>query len=164
MKSTRYLFFLLLLFNFLSCSGQNNPGRHPKFYGCWTGFDNYFNHCADSLNFIVTIDQLPVFLTDHLIDWKQRKLFSSCVFDSTERISIRKVIMDRVYREDVLEWIINSKTEAYGKVYVPEQLRKEMNYYFSSFPDFPFMEFSWRQLAKKRLDDIRKTKDLFKKK
>jgi len=128
---------------------------------CWTGIDGVNNWYADSLNLIQQPSQLPAFLSDYLIDWKLRYRLRGCMKEPYQMVSFRNVVLSRVYREDVLEWIISSRNADYDKLYIPKELDasiKNKSYHNGDFPDLPYMKYSWRDLAKMRLDDLRKQK------
>jgi hypothetical protein len=140
--------------------------RKDSFYGCWTGFDHAINRYVDSLNYLTDSSQLPKFLADSLIDWRQHNSFKLCLSDQNEKISTRVAILDRVYREDVLYWIIRSKNKDYDRLYNRVELEKKFNSIGVTdyvFPDFPFMKYSLRQLAKMRLDEVVKQRKLINK-
>lgn len=147
---------LIILQRALTASAQVRP---EKQIGCWYGYDGSINFYADTLNLIQKPSQLPKFLDDYLIDWKLRDNLKRCLKDPSEKISFRFVVLERVYREDVLEWIVESKDVHYDKLYVPEELKKAPNLTeYNDFPSLPFMKYSWRQLAKMRLEEMRKQK------
>lgn len=117
---------------------------------------------SDSLNFANNPSKLPTFLRNYLYDWAMNGHTQSCRFGG-EKISYRKAIISRVFREDVLGWIINSPNKEYDKRYVPmlleqERARKDV---YSTFPDIPYMEMSWRDLARMRLNELKKRKANF---
>jgi hypothetical protein len=122
------------------------------------------NYFADSLNLISRSDQLPKVLSDYLLDWKITN--GICNYVTPINLSFRKAILDRVVREDVLQWIIDSKNPAYDLLYDPVKL-KEQNELSTSklyhskeqgYCDLPFMKLSIRQLAKVRLATLRANK------
>jgi hypothetical protein len=60
--------------------------------------------------------------------------------------------MRRVYNKKALVWIIESSNPIYDKLYIPNEhkaLQEDSEYY--DFPDLPFMNKSWRELAKERM-------------
>ena len=154
----RLLLFSTLFFGASMAFSQN------KFRGCWVGFDHTINHYTDSLNYIKSRGQLPKFLADHLIDWWHHNSYRLCLANHDEIISTRVAILDRVYREDVLTWIVESKNKDYDKLYAPTELEEKYSkggLTDYSFPDFPYMKYSWRELAKRRLDQVKNAKNKF---
>jgi hypothetical protein len=115
------------------------------------------NYFADTLNLISRREQLPRVLSDYLLDWKITN--GICSYVTPINLSFRKAIIDRVVREDVLQWIIESDNPVYDSLYDPVKLKKQMAHpsgliYHPSdggFCDLPFMELSIRVLAKLRL-------------
>jgi hypothetical protein len=70
-------------------------------------------------------------------------------------------VLTRVYREDVLESIILSKDVNYDKRYNPEKLKKQLSKnIYDDFPVLPFMNYSIRNLAKIRLEELRKKRNI----
>jgi hypothetical protein len=154
------IIIILVFFYFVPrvCGAQETP-KSNNFLNSWLGFDGAMNRYADSLNLIDNRKMLPKFLEDYLLDWEWRNLWSKSFDNEGGPISYRKAIIDRVSREDVLEWIIASSNKSYDKVYEPDKLKSELapNIY-NEFPELPFMESSTRSLAKMRLDEIRSYK------
>jgi hypothetical protein len=139
--------------------GAQEPSKLSHFSSCWHGFDGAMNRYADSLNLIDTKKDLPKFLDDYLLDWEWRNLWQHSVDSKGGAISYRKLIIDRVSREDVLTWIISSNNKNYDKVYKPEELERQLEpNIYNEFPDLPFMKYSIRSLAKMRLDEIKNHK------
>ena len=117
---------------------------------CWVGFDHTINLYTDSLNYIKSGDQLPKFLADHLMDWWHHNSYRLCLANHDEIISTRVAILDRVYREDVLSWIIESNNKGYDQLYSPKELEEKWSkggLTDYSFPDFPYMKYSWRGVS-----------------
>ena len=122
------------------------------------GVDAAISRYADSLNLIQGAKQLPHFLNDYLLDWEWRGLWRDCL-SNDGYVSFRKIIIDRISREDVLEWIIKMKNPKFDKLYEPSKLKAELpTNPYNDFPDLPFMSYSIRTLAKDRLEGIRKYK------
>ncbi|HEY9047596.1 MAG TPA: hypothetical protein VIN08_16935 [Ohtaekwangia sp.] len=164
MKTFRIIILLTpLLFTSRSLLAQvKEPSKRSN---CWMGFDINLNRYADSLNFITNPKQLPVFLGDYLFDWKHRDHLYPCLTDDPdELISMRKIILSRVLREDVLEWIISNKNTNYDKLYIPEEVKKLFqNDIYSVFPVIPYMKYTTRDLARIRLEEIKKLKKAIRK-
>lgn len=160
-KGNSFLILILLAWLHFDSFGQ----RREKFIGCIIGFDLVVNDYADSLNFINSSDDLPHFLNDYLIDWKRKDAIVECLADRDEGISYRRSIFARVINEKPLQWIVASKNKNYDKLYDPEKLEMEsIKSFDNDFPVLPFMQYSTRELAKKRLEELRKIKNKFKKK
>lgn len=115
------------------------------------------NHFADSINLISRPDQLPKVLSDYLLDWKITN--GICRYVTPINFSFRKAILDRVVREDVLQWIVDSKNPAYDFLYDPVKLKEQnevlttkmYHHKAQGYCDLPFMKLSIRQLARVRL-------------
>jgi len=157
-KISRILLIHVLLFSTtLMCEAQDISKNN--FANNWHGFDGAMNRYADSLNLANNKDQLPSFLNDYLLDWKWRNLWQRSLESKEGLISYRKLIIDRVCRQDVLEWIIMSKNKNYDKTYEPSKLESELEpNIYNEFPDLPFMKYSIRSLAKMRLNEIKNYK------
>jgi len=154
-RSTKLLSAIFgLLFNFVGSYAQSRGDN-----SCLTSFDGMINLLSDSLNFIQRPEQLPKFLGDHLIDWKFRNYLNMCLREQREKISIRRTVLERVYREDVLKWIISSNDKAFDKRYDPQGLEREIQKNpYNDFPVLPFMGKSIRDLARDRLEEIQEKK------
>lgn len=119
---------------------------------------------ADSLNLASTPDQLPQILSDYLLDWKITA--GICTYVSPNSLSFRKSLIERVVREDVLQWIIDSENPAYDSLYDPVKLKeqygqlKTMIYHpgEQSYCELPFMKLSIRNLARLRLATLKSNK------
>ena len=160
MKILKYtLICLLLIGSYHSKAQESETG--PRFSGCWRAIDSRINDYANALNYLRADDQLPEYLSDYLLDWRNGDRLSPCVKDRDEKLSFRRSILDRVTNEISLKRIIKSDNENYDKLYDPGKQKKEMkkssNFY--SYPELPFMDKSWRQLAKRRLEIIQELKD-----
>jgi hypothetical protein len=128
------------------------------------GFDGYLNWFADSINFASNRTELPNFLEDHLFDWRMRDVIWECQADKSEGFSARLAIFNRVVNEKALLWIIQRENSAYDKNYIPgEEERLQKPSFGQNYPDLPFMNYSTRQLAEKRLHEIRLKKKKFSK-
>ena len=150
------IFCLLLLFNLPFVTSAQ---REKREIGCWMGFDGHLNSFADSLNFISAPKNLPNFLNDYLFDWKMKDAIRECQSDKTDGFSARDAILDRVTNEKALRWIVESKNTNYDKLYNPEEEEKHHKpSYDNGYPILPFMEYSIRKLAEKRLKEIEKIK------
>jgi hypothetical protein len=148
------LLFIGTLSFFLSSNAEAQDESRPKLElcQCWTFLDFALNNDADSLNFLKSQSEMPLFLNQYNLDWIEMHLWRHCLPSYSEGLSFRKSVLDRVNRTDVLEWIITSPNPNYDKKYVPEDVEKKIgNHFDTSFPGFPYMEFSWRDLARKRL-------------
>lgn len=153
---TQILLIFICLFS-TKCRSQEKLASDVSL-NCLMGVDAALNRYVDSLNLISSPKDLPHFLDDYLLDWEWRNLWQDCL-NKDGHISFRKVIIDRVAREDVLEWIIDQSNPGFDKVYVPNKLKSELNLnIYNEFPSLPFMEYSFRKLAKLRLEEIRKYK------
>ena len=89
------------------------------------GIEAALNRYVDSLILITNPQQLPHFLSDHLLDWEWRDLWPDCL-GKEGYVSFRKIIIDRVSREDVLEWIIKKSNVSLDKLYDPIILKSEL--------------------------------------
>jgi hypothetical protein len=145
-----------------SVMGQKNLSVSPKNdVSEIIGSIEFLNLFADSLNLISSPDQLPKILSDYLLDWKLGNRFSNHMIRAN--FSFRKSLIDRVTREDVLEWIVKSKNPCYDSLYDPEKLKavqKPTNtliYHPEEFIfcELPFMKRSTRDLTKLRLSKLR---------
>lgn len=167
MVRQRLLFCLLWLTILMNSPFSASAQREKREVGCWMGFDGNLNWYADSLNFITNAKDLPNFLNDYLFDWKMKNAIWECQSDKTEGFSTRLAILDRVVNEKALKWIVESKNVNYDKLYVPEEEEKQRRTagfdVDDGYPILPFMKYSTRQLAQKRLEEIEKIKQKFKK-
>jgi hypothetical protein len=133
-------------------------------YGWWTSTDAKINMFADSLNFWSTRTKLPGFLSDDLLDLSLKIVTSGD--QKSELISIRKAIFDRVINENILEEICRSSNLDYDKLYNPKELLKNVkpSVHGPVYPELPYMKYSTRELAERRLRELRKIKERFNKK
>jgi len=155
---------IIILFCIIANSFAQRPlSVERENHGCWTSADRMINWHVDSLNFWSSRGGLPEFLFDESFDWGRQIV--RC-FKEPELISFRKVIFDRVVNEKALRAIIKSKDKRLDELYNPEKWRQEMDkrepsMYVPSFPDLPYMKYSTRQLAERRLKELRDIKKRF---
>jgi hypothetical protein len=151
---------LILLIGSLQSFAQKDiePDKHALELLIATQAINYF---ADSLNLSKGPNQLPHILADFLLDWKITNGF--CDYVTPINLSFRKAIIDRVVREEVLQWIIDAKNPAYDSLYDPVKLKlhnrlsKTLIYHpmEERYCELPFMKLSIRDLARVRLATLR---------
>jgi hypothetical protein len=153
----------LLLFTNCQASAQENMQPDNRAIELLVAYQS-INYFADSLNLISHPDQLPNILSDYLLDWRITN--GVCTYVTPINLSFRKAIFDRVFREDVLQWIIESKNPTYDLLYDPKKL-KEQNEHSATmiyhqkeigYCQLPFMSFSIRDLARARLAAMRANK------
>jgi hypothetical protein len=159
---TNLILIPILLMCSLAVVAQTETKINKKLRSCWEMHDRSINKYADSLNFLGSGKPLPSYLDDYLMDWRLKDSMYPCLKNNDERISFRKSIIDRVINEDALVLIVNSINNSYDRRYDPEKLRKERNSHSESFPEIKYMDKSWRDLAKKRLVEIKEQRDRFK--
>ncbi|HCW09250.1 MAG TPA: hypothetical protein DGG95_17985 [Cytophagales bacterium] len=127
----------------------------------WEDLDRYINHFSDSLNMASDSTQLPKYLEMPWFDWLLRNEIKRTCCNELVPISLRRAILRRVFREDVLKWIIYSNNLSYDKIYRREEVMKSsLSTLHDDFPNLPLMEYSWRDLAKNRLKDIGSYKEI----
>ncbi|MGC4023608.1 MAG: hypothetical protein QM734_17450 [Cyclobacteriaceae bacterium] len=145
-----------------SLTAQSRPQSIERNnYDCWVKIDHSINRRTDSLNFWKS-GKLPKFIYEPLLDHLSIPWGSDC-FLRTQFISHRKAILDRVINEEVLNAIILSPDKRLDELYLPQELSKKITPAFDApgFPDLPYMRFSTRQLAEKRLNTLREKKREF---
>lgn len=150
----------------LRALGQDRPTSIERDnYGWWTSTDAKINIFADSLNFWSTGNKLPEFLFEALLDLSVKVITHGD--QKPELISMRKAIFDRVVNEMTLKAIIESKDKRLDDRYNPKELESIQENHPSihgeTYPDLPYMKYSTRELAKRRLSDLIKKKKLFNK-
>jgi hypothetical protein len=156
-------FFLVLVVGLVGGPFTSAAQREKRDIGCWMGFDGNLNWFADSLNFLTEPRYLPKFLAYPLFDWKMKDAIWECQSDKSDGFSARLAILRRVINEEALEWIVKSRNEEYDKLYNPEvEEKRHVSTFDNSYPVLPFMEFSIRQLAEKRLKEIARIKQKMK--
>lgn len=149
---------LVILVQLINGNAQDNKAITVHGDGCWSVFDSSVKYFSDSLVYAKDKEHLPRYLSNPILDWQYRNSLKPCLFEE-EFISLRKAIIDRIYDEKVLNWIISSKNSDYDKKYSPDALKREIKEsMYNTFPLIPFMQYSWRDLAKKRLEEINKRK------
>jgi hypothetical protein len=91
--------------------------------------------------------------------------FTRDCFTKLQFISFRKAIFDRVVNEEVLVTIIASKDKRLDDCYDPKKLeriqKKTPTIHGPVYPDLPYMKYSTRELAKRRLKELRERKEQF---
>lgn len=127
-------------------------GKATDAKGCWTRIDREINVTADSLNWWIPGTNLPSFLSDPLFDWRKKELGKDCISDKIF-ISYRKMVFDRVIDSKVLSVIINVNDSLLDKRY-GLIVMENSNPGNSNFPELPYMKFSTRDLAKRRLIEL----------
>lgn len=160
-----YITVALTIVCFRSLSQDRPISIERDNYGWWTSTDAKINMFADSLNFWSSGNELPKFLSETLLDWGLGRVVTHGD-QKPELISIRKAIFDRVLNENVLAEICRSSNLAYDRLYNPKEMEKQVkpSVFVPGFPDLPYMKYSTRQLAERRLNELRKTKERFLKK
>jgi len=160
-KMNRTLAFAIFVLTVSNLAGQDNRVISANSNGCWSVFDLGVKYFSDSLIFAKDAKHLPAYLGNYIFDWQQKNSLKSCLLQE-EIVSLRKAILDRVYDEKILNWIITSKNKDYDKRYEPEVLKREIkNSMYNTFPIIPYMQYSWRELAENRLKEIQNTKTFF---
>lgn len=160
-RKIKLTMILMLLTSWLAISAQTDTKGNKRLRSCWETHDRMINKYADSLNFLNQDKPLPSYLDDYLMDWRLKDSMYPCLKTYNETISFRKSIMDRVVNLDALVLIVNSTNKNYDRRYDPEKLKKERkeNSHSDSFPEIKYMEMSWRDLGKKRLEEIKKQRN-----
>lgn len=153
--------FVILALIASNVAGQDNRVLSANSNGCWSVFDLGIKYFSDSLILAKDVKHLPSYLGNHIFDWQHKNSLKSCL-QQEEIVSLRKAILDRVYDEKILNWIITSKNKDYDKRYEPEVLKREVkNSMYNTFPSIPYMQYSWRELAENRLKEIKNAKTFF---
>lgn len=150
------------------CFSQTEPmSVERKNTGCWTSIDYNINEYTDSLNFWSINDPLPNFLFEANFDHSLMGLTREC-FAKPKFISFRKAVFDRIVNEEILAAIVVAKDRRLDERYNPKELerisRNHPSVHGSTYPDLPYMKYSTRELAARRLEELRKKKELFNKK
>lgn len=159
-RNSVFVMFVIMTF---AVNGQEVSSSISNKRGCWSAFDLTVKYLSDSLVFVNAPKQLPHYLDNYILDWHNKNSLKGCVSED-EIISLRKAIIDRVSSEVILNWIIESKDTSYDKKYDPIALQKVIKYdLFNTFPEIPYMQFSWRDLAKNRLTEIKERKKVISK-
>lgn len=162
-----YFILLVLFFATVRCFSQTESlAVERRNAGCWARMDYNINIYADSLNFWSVGNPLPNFLFDAHFDLLNTRFTNDC-FIKLQFISFRKAIFDRVVNEEVLRTIVASKDKRLDDRYDPKELKRIQENYPSihgaTYPDLPYMKYSTRELAERRLKELREMKKLFSK-
>jgi len=159
-----FLMFLIILFVAFTCFAQTEPmSVERKNAGCWSSIDYNINSFADSLNFWAKNGRMPDFIFDQNFDHSLIGLTRDC-FARQHFISFRKAVFDRVINENILVAITEAQDKRLDEYYRPEELeslqKNHTSVHGTTYPDLPYMKYSTRELAKRRLNELRKVKEL----
>lgn len=156
----RIVIAFVVLMSTIQTFGQvdNEPPGIRVEFDCWVSIDGMINQYADSLNFFKK-NELPKFLLNKNLDYELRRFTRFC-FAKDKIISFRKAIFDRVVNDKVLFSIVHNESSRLDSLYSPAELERtaKQNIHISGFPNIPYMEYSTRELARLRLDEIRRGK------
>jgi hypothetical protein len=122
--------------------------------GCWLPIDWRINVMADSLNCFLSNSKLPTYLFDADLDFKYMEITKPC-YEEREKalISMRKAILDRVYNLAALRAIIECGDSSLDALYTSNAV-DVYNSTGASRPRIPYMKYSTRELAKRRLEKL----------
>ena len=128
--------------------------------------DRIIGGYADSLNFWKPNGKLPRYIFKKELDFVAPTLKRLKMDDSSWLLSLRVAILQRVYNESVLEYIVQLKDDRLDQLYKPEDYPHKWNVsepYEGPGPNIFWMDYSWRRLVQQRLDDLRRSKSKFEK-
>jgi hypothetical protein len=131
-------------------------------FGCFTRLDKGINEFADSLNYWSKVNPLPKYISEPNFDFAFSAQVYECV-KKPEHFSFRRAILNRVFNEDVLIEIVDSKNTNFDKLYDPKAMENKYkeSIHTPNFPELPYMKYTTRDLAKQRLKELREKKKSF---
>lgn len=163
----RILALIFLVFLALSSQSQETTSRFVREQGGdFHLVDKIIGQFADSLNYWNPDQKLPSYLFDKDLDFNHLGTLSRLRTNKPTRwlLSLRMAIFMRVYNKEVLKCIIGSENESLDYVYDPKEHYQHPDVsspYSGPGPNFFWMEFSTRELAKFRLEEIKKNEKKF---